>query len=120
MLSEQRTSPSFGSGSFSSSDNHLSGFLQGENNISESNFSEIATELAGSGGSISGSSGSGDYIISSSVDIATGGSSGSFGDCDHGDCNACDVGDCGDCDPGCDCFIATAVYGNCDTPEVVI
>lgn len=29
-----------------------------------------------------------------------------------------DCGDCGDCDPSCDCFIATAVYGDPNAPQV--
>ncbi|NJK70297.1 MAG: hypothetical protein HC941_30720 [Microcoleus sp. SU_5_3] len=43
------------------------------------------------------------------------GGSGGVADC--GDTPDC--GDCGECEPSCDCFIATAVYGSYDAPQVV-
>ncbi|MEG4488072.1 CFI-box-CTERM domain-containing protein [Microcoleus sp. D2_18a_B4] len=52
--------------------------------------------------------------------------SGSDGVADCGDipdCGDCgdipDCGDCGGCEPSCGCFIATAVYGSYDAPQVV-
>ncbi|MEG4120767.1 hypothetical protein QUA43_25275 [Microcoleus sp. N9_B4] len=52
------------------------------------------------------------------------GGSGGVADCgDTPDCGDCgdtpDCGDCGECEPSCDCFIATAVYGSYDAPQVV-
>jgi Clp amino terminal domain, pathogenicity island component len=37
----------------------------------------------------------------------------------HGDCDAFHIGDCDGCEPSCDCFIATAVYGNYNASQVV-
>ena len=49
----------------------------------------------------------------------TGGSAGGA-DCGHSpDCGDCGGVDCGECEPNCDCFIATAVYGSYDAPQVV-
>lgn len=48
------------------------------------------------------------------------GGSGGGADCgDYPDCGDCGGGDCGECEPNCDCFIATAVYGSYDAPQVV-
>lgn len=48
------------------------------------------------------------------------GGSGGGADCgDYPDCGDCGGGDCGGCEPDCDCFIATAVYGSYDAPQVV-
>ncbi|MEG4233565.1 hypothetical protein QUA40_15825 [Microcoleus sp. Pol11C3] len=49
----------------------------------------------------------------------TGGSGGSADCGDYPDCGDCGGGDCGECEPNCDCFIATAVYGSYDAPQVV-
>jgi Clp amino terminal domain, pathogenicity island component len=59
---------------------------------------------------------------SSSSEVGGGSSSSGSGDCDPsqlGDCSGCDVGDCGGCEPSCDCFIATAVYGDYNASQVV-
>jgi len=67
--------------------------------------------------------------VSNSVDLGSSigggvpepqtGGSGGGADCgDYPDCGDFG-GDCGECEPNCDCFIATAVYGSYDAPQVV-
>jgi len=91
-------------------------------NIIEGNLEARVSDAVDLGSSFSG--GIPEPQTSGSDGVADCGDIPDCGDCgDIPDCGDCgdipDCGDCGDCEPSCGCFIATAVYGSYDAPQVV-